>query len=122
MKRSTARSRRPVCSYEETLSNILLEAFIMPKSTDKASQLLAGLRRLAQHAGKGLREGMRVARPSRRNVVTIADHKGRPRIIDGIALQAGGLAAVIRIGRGDVLEIFGAGERARHFLLHRHKA
>src|SRR5882724_5997842 len=43
---------------------------------------------LPQHARKSLREGMRVARPSRRNVIAIPDDKGRRLIVHGITFQA----------------------------------
>ena len=45
-------------------------------------------RHLLQHAGKGFREGVGVARPSRRNIVAIADHEGRRLVVHGVARQA----------------------------------
>src|SRR6202035_5890103 len=78
--------------------------------------------RLTQHAAKGFRKGMSVAWPPRRNIVAIAHHKSRPCVTEGIALQAGCLPAVIRISLRNIHEIICTCERARDFLLHRHKA
>src|ERR1700687_42126 len=91
-------------------------------SLPSCTTLPSATSRFTQHAGKGLREGMRIAGPPRRNMVAIAHHKGRPRVIKGIAPHARRLPAIIRIGHGDIHEILCACERASDFLLHRHKA
>src|ERR1700681_4058688 len=77
--------------------------------------------RLVQHAGKGLREGVNVARPSRRNVMAIADHESRRLVVHGIACETRGLAPIEWIIAGDVAKIVRTRQRARHLLLHRHK-
>src|SRR3984885_5623617 len=77
---------------------------------------------LFQQAGEGLCEGVDVAGPSCRNIVTVLNDKGRPRVIHGIALQAGGLSPVFRIGFANIEEVRRRCELSRHLLLHRHVA
>src|SRR5580704_9121991 len=76
---------------------------------------------LPQHAGKSHGKGVRIAGPSRRNIVAIPDYKSRRRIAVGIAFQARGLAAIVRIIPWYIAKIPRSRERTRYLLLHRHK-
>src|SRR5580698_8597208 len=91
-----------------------------PKLTSALT--LASSGPLFQQAGEGLCEGVDVAGPSCRNIVTVLNDKGRPRVIHGIALQAGGLSPVFRIGFANIEEVRGVCELPRHLLLNRHVA